>query len=214
MATDDEDTDVKTKAVAIKQPSLPARHDSAVDRILQETARSNPLLRFKEGKYLIRDDEIEMGREYIAYPMDWTRGWVKWEDGVIVDPRMIRVADESAENRQPTRADLGDQDKMLWTDSEKDPWQPQNILPFEDVETGQYVIFTTGSIGGKVGVEELCNSVCRAYKAGKASGLPVIALATKPFTTKFGTRQRPFFRIARYHDLPPIRSDLDDEIPF
>jgi hypothetical protein len=115
MATDDEDTDVKTKAVAIKQPSLPARHDSAVDRILQETARSNPLLRFKEGKFLIRDDEIEVGREYIAYPMDWCRGWVKWVDGAIVDQRMIprgrRVGREPSsrphESRRPRQDVLG-----------------------------------------------------------------------------------------------------------
>lgn len=171
---------------------LPTQIDPGVDVILRETARANPMLRFKEGEYLVGEDKIPLGREYLVYPLDWTRGWVKWADGAIVEQRMVRVADDV---KLPTREELGDNDKSLWEDEEKDPWVFQNILPMDDLETGEYTIFVTGSIGGKIAVEALCNGVVRAYKKGRQSGLPIIGLATKPFPTKFGTKPRPHFPV-------------------
>src|SRR5215831_2620418 len=47
---------------------LPARLQDVADVMLAETASSNPLLRFKKGKYFFNDNEIEVGHEYIAYP--------------------------------------------------------------------------------------------------------------------------------------------------
>ena len=190
--------------------NLPARIDPGVDVILRETARANPMLRFKEGEYLVGEDKIPLGREYLVYPLDWTRGWVKWEDGIIVDQRMVRVADDI---KLPKREELGDNDESLW-EEEKDPWVFQNILPMDDLETREYMIFVTSSVGGKVAVETLCNSVVRAYKKGRQFGLPVIRLATKPFPTKFGTKPRPHFPIVRWHDLPPVGEDMPDEVPF
>jgi hypothetical protein len=189
---------------------LPARIDPGVDVILRETARANPMLRFKEGEYLVGEDKISLGREYLVHPLDWTRGWVKWEDGIIVDQRMVRVADDI---KLPTREELGDNDESLWKE-EKDPWVFQNILPMDDLETREYMIFVTSSVGGKVAVETLCNSVVRAYKKGRQFGLPVIGLATKPFPTKFGTKPRPHFPIVRWHDLPQLGEDMSDEVPF
>ena len=73
--------------------SLPATISDAAVNILKETARANPLLRFKKGKYLIGEDEIPAGREYVAFPLEWTRGWVKWEGGQIVDERVGKVGE-------------------------------------------------------------------------------------------------------------------------
>jgi hypothetical protein len=49
------------------QNKLPATLNDAAVNILKETARANPLLRFKKGKYLIGEDEIPAGREYVAF---------------------------------------------------------------------------------------------------------------------------------------------------
>jgi hypothetical protein len=189
---------------------LPTYSEDGLNVILRETARANPLLRFKEGKFLIGEDEIELGREYIAHVLDWTRGWVRWEDGVIVETHMARVMDDT---KLPTREELGHQDESRWEDG-KDPVVFQNILPVEDVETGEYMLFATSSIGGKIAVEKLCNSVARTYKAGSKYGLPIIAIATTPFTTKFGTKPRPHFPIVRWHELPPPTEDMSDAIPY
>jgi hypothetical protein len=190
--------------------SIPAYNEDGLNVILRETARANPLLRFKEGKFLVGEDQIELGREYIAHVLDWTRGWVRWEDGVIVETHMARVMDNT---KLPTREDLGHQDESQWEDG-KDPVVFQNILPVEDAETGEYMLFATSSVGGKIAVEKLCNDVARTYKAGSKYGLPVIALNTKPFTTKFGTKPRPHFPIVRWHELPPAAEDMSDSIPY
>jgi hypothetical protein len=197
---------------------LPARNDEAVDVILRETARSNPMLRFKEGNYYIGEDKVELGHEYIAYPMDWTRGWVRWEDGLISETRMQLVADGQPKLR---RDELGDLDQGLWEADERtgnlrDPWQEQQILPLEDLETGEYLIFVTSSVGGRIAVEKLCNFVSRQYKLSRQSGLPIIKLGTKDMPTKFGgTKPRPdFMSMVRWHDLPPIKDEMSDEVPF
>jgi hypothetical protein len=196
---------------------LPAHHDDAVDVILRETARSNPMLRFKEGKFYIGEDEVPLGTEFIADTMSWTRGYVKWVDGLIAETRMDIVADG---NPMPTREELGDLDENEWdkderTGAPRDPWQVQHILPLENPETGEYLIFVTSSVGGRIAVEKLCNFTGRQYKQQRQSGLPVIRLAAKDMPTKFGgTKPRPEFPIVRWHNLPPIAEDLNDEVGF
>jgi hypothetical protein len=193
----------------------------AVDNILKETSRSNPRLLFKKGKYYIGEDEIPLGHQYVAFALDWTRGWVKWEDGNIVNPvvHMGRVAEGYV---PPERDELGDNDKSQWEDG-NDPWQPQNILPLEDVESGEFVIFVSGSFGGKIAVEKLCNRVARDLKAGKDRGLPIVSLAVGEFSTKdYGKIPRPDFPIAQWERgeeqqqdvLPPLTKDLNDSMPF
>ena len=198
---------------------LPALNDEAVDVILRETARSNPQLRFNAEtvKYHIGEENIELGREYIADTLSWTRGWVKRVDGVIVDSRLELVTDKKP---VPARKELGDLDESEWEVNEKtglpmDPWQLQNILPLEDIETGEYLIFVTSSVGGKIGVERLCNLVGRNYKQKRQSGLPVIKLGVKDFPTSYGgMKKRPDFSVVRWHNLPPIGEDLNDAVGF
>jgi hypothetical protein len=174
------------------------------------------MLRFKEGRFYIGDDEVPLGHEYVADTMSWTRGWVKWVDGLIAETRMDMVADG---NPMLTRAELGDTDEGSWdrderTGAPRDPWQ-QHILPLEDRETGEFVIFVTSSVGGRIAVERVCNFVGRQYKQKRQSGLPVIKLGSKDMPTKFGgTKPRPEFPIVRWHNLPPIGEDLNDEVDF
>jgi hypothetical protein len=197
---------------------LPARLDEAADNILRETSRANPLLRFKKRQFLIGDDEVAPGREYRAFPLEWTRGWVKWHDGAIVEQRLGRVADGY---RPPERDQLGDCNESEWPDG-KDPWIFQNLLPLEDCETGEIAVFVSSSFGGKIAVERLCNRVARDLKSGRDLGRPTIKLAFSSFRTKqYGEIDRPEFEIVsweneRQHDqvLPPMKNVLSDEISF
>jgi hypothetical protein len=203
------------------QTNLPATLNNAAVNILKETARSNPLLRFKKGKYLIGEDEIPVGREYVAFPLEWTRGWVKWESGQIADERVGKVGEGFV---LLERDELGDLDKTKWEDPDSDPWQQQNMLPLEDAETGEFVVFVSGSFGGKIAIEKLCNRVARDLSAGRNLGLPTIKLGVTEFKTKaYGTVQRPEFIIIGWENeqkggsviLPePAAKVLDDAIPF
>lgn len=208
----DDKADDKNLPTANGHGQLPAQIDHDIDVLLQETARSNPILRWKqENGYRIGEEERELGREYIAFPREWSRGWVKWQDGEIVEQHVVRVVDDP---KRPPREEMGDNDPTEWEDKDKDPWSYQNYLPMEDVETGEFVVFSSSSIGGKIAIEKLCNHMAREIKAGRKCGLPKIMLATKPMQTRFGERTRPDFPISTWADQEPIAKDLNDNIPF
>ena len=200
------------KVATVNSGALPAQLDHDIDVLLQETARSNPLLRWKqETNYRIGEDQRELGRKYIAYPREWSRGYVVWKDGEFLGHNVKRVVDD------PTvlpREAMGHNDKSEWEDPDKDPVCFMNYLPLTDVETGEFVVLSTGSIGGKIAIESLCNHVAREIKAGRKSGEPIIRLATKSMKTRFGERMRPDFPISGWLDQEPIEKDLDDTIPF
>jgi len=80
------------------ETKLPARLEDIADVMLAETASSNPLLRFKKGEFLIGDDEVEVGHEYVAYPFDAMRGFVQWKDDAVVEHRLGRIRDALPSN--------------------------------------------------------------------------------------------------------------------
>jgi hypothetical protein len=182
---------------------LPVQLDQSVDAILRETARSNPILRFKKGAFLIGEDKIQLGQEYVAHPLDWSRGWCRWDEGSVVEQKLGRVADGY---RPPEKEELGEGD-----------WQRINVLPLEDVTSGEYVLFISNSFGGKLAVEKLANATARAVKAGRGEGTPLIRLAVADFKSKqYGTITRPAFEIVSGEPdkIVAESTDPNDEIPF
>jgi hypothetical protein len=124
------------------------------------------------------------------------------------------------------RDELDDLDKK---DLEDDPWQPQNMLPMEDAETGEFLVFVSGSFGGKIAIEKLCNRVARDLSAGRDLGAPTVKLDITDFKTKqYGTVPHPEFTIVSWENedrkdvvLPPApppplsaAKDFNEIIPF
>ena len=87
------------------ETKLPTRLEDVADVMLAATASSNPLLRFVKGEYFIAEDEIEVGHEYIAYPFDAMIGFARWEDDVVVEQRLGRIADKFQLEREDLPAD-------------------------------------------------------------------------------------------------------------
>jgi len=196
-------------------PKLPANVLEEAGKMIQETASANPKLVFKKGKFYIEDQQIELGRKYIAFPREWTRGWTKWEDGRPVAEKLGRAS----EYDPPPRNELGDTDKSKWEDEDKDPWQQQNILPLVDSETGEFVLFCTGSWGGVKAIKKLVNKYYREIQTGRDIGNPIVAIGTYDRPTEHGPTPSPKFDIVFWENpaapLPPIKDALDgDEIPF
>ena len=139
-----EDSNVPT----INGGNLLAQFDHEIDVLLQATARSNPIMRWKqETNYRIGEDQRELGGKYVAHARDWFRGHVLWESGEIVDSHDLkRVVDN------PTitpREAMGHNDKSEWEPPHKDPVCFMNYLPITDLETGEFVVFSSGTTGGK-----------------------------------------------------------------
>ena len=148
-----------------------------------------------------------------------------------MDRKTYRV---SKGERAPERDELDDNDESQWPSGPDgdptDPWVYQYLIPFEDVATGDVVIFVTPSVGGRIAVGDLCMAWTRRTKKMPNSGQPIIKLAvgTMP-TKKFGKVPRPLFKIVGWDEpsgdidvLPPDKSrpddaaggDFEDSIPF
>jgi hypothetical protein len=211
-----------TVATSAAVPAIPGDAADNVLRSAQEDAGFAKLLKFKKGKYWIGDNEVRPGTSFVAHASQWTKCWIKFAGGQVVERRQGKVADGF---KPPKREELGDNDQALWSSGldgkPQDPWSLQDLLPFENLETGELVIFTTASVGGRIGVSELCIAWARrAKKDGK--GQPIIALAVTDMPTKaYGDVPRPLFEItgwdevvANEPEVAKVVKDFDDPLPF
>ena len=147
------------------------------------------LLKFVDGRYLLGgSEEVPLGRQYVALIPDIRRGWTKFVGGRLVDQKIGRLADGF--KLQP-RDTLGDIEKTAWeTDGDgnfRDPWAAQIYLPLEDLESGELVVFVTGSKGGHRAV----GSVCSVYGRAPDGGLPIIEIGESSYLHKLYRRKIP-----------------------
>jgi hypothetical protein len=212
--------------LATIQSNLPANIEAEADNLLAVTQGHERLLKFVKGEYKVMDDKVPLGTQYIAHTTQLTFAWVKFVDNKVVDKRHGKAADRFV---PPKREELGDNDQSKWEirDGEmKDPWSFQHLLPLEDPETGEVVIFTTSSIGGQVATQELVRAYAQRVRRKGSSALPIVELAVaKLKTRKFGDVARPHFEVTGWEDTPSVdfaaRADTidmtpphrDDEIP-
>jgi hypothetical protein len=190
--------------------NLPANINDEANRMLQETASANARLVYKKGKYFIGDDEVEIGHQYIAFPREWTRGFVKWDNGHPIAERLGRASEYN-----PTREEMGDLEKKGEDD---DPWTMQNILPLVDVKTEEFVLFCSNTWGGLKAIKKLVNAYYREIKTGRDLGNPIIAVDTYDRQTDFGLTPTPKFNIVSWENadapLPQTQDAMNDAIPF
>jgi len=210
---------------------LPTRQDELgnLEAAAAQDAGLQRMLKFRKGAFYIGEEEVDAGTEYIAHPIGWTKCWIKFVNNQFIERKVYRVASTV---RVPDRDELGDMDSALWgpgmQGEHTDPWSMQYLLPLEDPESGEIVVFVTPSTGGKRAVSELCGTYARRASRDKNLGLPLVSLrAGEMKTGKYGTVDRPIFKIEGWtntpHDEPKTAvasaalsagTDLDDEIPF
>jgi hypothetical protein len=191
----------------------------------QEDAGFDKILKFKKGEYFIGEEKVLLHTQYVAHPEAWTKSWIKFEGSKVVDRRLYFVA---RGEKPPEREDLDDADRSTWSvgldGKPHDPWQQQYLLPLEDPTSGEVVVFTTGSFGGKRAVGELCSAWAKREKRG-GHGQPLVQLHRGEMQTKkFGKVPTPEFRIVGWSDTagdaslepPPATSekDFEEQIPF
>jgi hypothetical protein len=193
--------DSKQQQVTPVDTQLPASWEEAAARVLK-AASEGPMaiIKFKKGHYFNGEREVPLKTRYLAYCDAWACGWTKFIDGQPVERNFVVVA-TVAENKVPDRRDrngLGDLDKSKWSKDEdgepSDPWVFQHLLPLEDIETGERLLFATSSIGGEIGVKLLCKKWARNAQLG----LPTIELAVGTYDTKkYRDIPRPDFRVIK-----------------
>jgi hypothetical protein len=138
-----------TKNTATENQQL-ANVDTAANRFLtaaDQAGGSDPLLKFTKGHYYVGDDEVPTNDcKYVALMSGVSYGWVKFVDKKVVDQRIGRISEGFVAESRET---LGDTDQTQWEldshNEPRDPWVLQWYLPLVNTETGEGVVFVTGS---------------------------------------------------------------------
>jgi hypothetical protein len=204
----------QTLPKTMNDQTVPATLETTRDRLRQLAKDTGgdgqgPLTKFKEGHFYRGEIEIALGREFIAHVLQIARGHVKFVDGEKVDERIGKPIEGFIADRNF----LDEKDKIDTTD---DPWQEQVYLPLQDLETGEIVVFVSGSQGGRKAVGQLAHTVANNIH----NGMPIIRLGTGGYTHKKHRKwvDTPEFTIIGWtgagNPKPPAKEDLSDEIPF
>jgi hypothetical protein len=183
-------------------------YDTEVENIqiaAQEDAGFEKILKFKKGDFLIGDENVPLGTEYVAHVRAWGKCWIKFVDGEMADRKMYRVA---LGEKPPEREELDDQDENGWPvgldGKPADPWVFQHLLPLEDPASGKVVIFVTSSFGGKRAVADLCGEYAKRAAKNPDCGQPIIKLRGSVMPTKkFGKVPCPLFEVIGWDEAPP-----------
>ena len=198
----------------------------------QKAAGFEKILKFRKGDFLIGDEIVPSGTQYLAHTSAWSRCWIKFADGNVAEKRVYSVAKDE---KVPERHGLDANDQTQWPKGKDgkfiDPWLFQQLLPLEDLTTGEIVIFTTPSIGGEIAIADL---VHRHLKSGHV-GQPIVELRTVMMPTRsYGDVPRPAFYVVgwdgaatgapfvtetsvtpkKVHSKAEVDDDMADEIPF
>jgi hypothetical protein len=204
-----------------------------IEEAAHEDAAFEAFLVFKKGDYFIGEEKVSINTEYVAHAVGWTKVWRKYDGEQLMERHVYRVAKRE---KPPAREDLDD-----WPGTENwpigedgktyDPWVLQYLMPFENPETGEVVIFITRSVGGRRAVADLCTAWAKRTKRVENCGQPKIKLAVTDMPSKkWGPVKRPLFQIVGWDDreavevLPPDDgrefgsssggAGMNDEIPF
>lgn len=212
-----------------KQQTVPATRSSNPWLQVAKEAGSNDtgkLLKFIKGVYESGDDTIPDGTEFVAHIDQLVRGWVRFEDGKVIDRNIVKIADDF---KMPKREELGDTGPKKWTEKDadgkrRDPWSEQWFLPLISVASGDFFTFISGSRGGIGAIRELCNKYGHQRREGL---LPIIALKVRSYKHKqYGRIETPDFAVVGWDDAgaaPPLtakektaalKAEMNDDIPF
>jgi hypothetical protein len=196
-----------------------------IARAAQEDAGFLPNLKFNAGAYFLDKEEIALGSKFLAHAIGWTRVWLKFGQGKLLERNAYPVLEGRS---PPLRDDLGDLDQSRWEISEmtrqpQDPWVLQQQLPMES-EHGMMCTFISSSFGGKRAVSDLCSAWARRASRDPRAGQPIIKLSKTMMPTRFGPKPRPLFEIVGWDEVrEAVRAveqtrvktdDMNDEIPF
>jgi hypothetical protein len=160
------------------------------------------LLKFNKGEWLIGEDTVSEGTEYIAFIDEVARGWIKFEDGSVTDRQIVKVRD----GKPLPRETLGDDDPSQWEVGDdgkpRDPYVFQWLLPMSPAEAeGDLTVYATASKGGIGAIGLLCKVYGRSQRNGL---LPIVALKTTSYKHPvYGKVLKPDLPIVGWHGTPP-----------
>src|SRR5262249_14424022 len=174
-----------TKELAVTNGNYVARYGGAADPFAAFANEGGPgiqgqLLLCRQGEWTIGADNAHVpeGTRFLMLVPTVMRGYLKWEDGRVVDGRMGLVAENYL---MPHVCSLPDRDESTWQKDPsgklRDPWTPCfRALLVELSPPHGDVTFSSSAWGAEKALKEICG----LYSAnGQTGTYPVVELATK-----------------------------------
>jgi hypothetical protein len=163
----------------------------------ETVAITGDLLLFTKGDWTRGKDkrEVPLGTRFEVNPYELLIGWVKYEDGRIVDMCLGRVADGF---KRSHREDLGDPDADQWeTDGNgnpRDPWVMNDRLILRD-ERGELLTFSTQSGGGRDAIADVLGFFVK-HRHEHPGKWPVVEIGVESYIhDEWGKIFKPVFKV-------------------
>jgi hypothetical protein len=230
MTTETQETQ---NALTVIKDQLPANTDGW-DAAASDSANKpvkGQSIKFDAGAYFIGKEKtlVKPDRRFVA--MDLRQGWMFLKKDCPAEYVMRPI-----DGPKPPRPDSFS-DKADWPDGldgkPADPWKYTRFLYLLDPLTAETFTFTSSTWGGLRGLDDLAQQI-KLMRTTEPSAVPIIELQSAPWSTKFGIKHRPSFKVVGWHvkateapklltddssgngGLPGTKAvnDLNDEIPW
>jgi hypothetical protein len=142
------------------------------------------LLKFVKGEWKFGRNGVDVGGHQFVARVDWCLyGYTKWWDGQIAEYRLGYVVDNFT---PPTREQLGDDDHEQWDiwSKGRDPWELAWHLPMFNQVSGEQLLWTTNTLGGRDCLAALLTAYADRLDSQPADNktLPVVELDSDSYS--------------------------------
>ena len=148
----------------------------------------------KTGHWVFGADqtEVEDGSQWAVNPFSFVHGYIAWGDGEVLGEKMASVSDPLPElDAAPPGAKKG--------------WETQVGMSLKCVsgeDAGMEARFTTTSVGGKRGVQELAVAIAVQVEKDQSTPVPIITLGKEHYQHKsYGRIFTPTFGVKEWVSL-------------
>jgi hypothetical protein len=157
----------------------------------------------KTGHWVFGADqtEVEDGSQWAVNPFSFVHGYIAWGDGEVLGEKMASVSDPLPElDAAPPGAKKG--------------WETQVGMSLKCIsgeDAGMEARFTTTSVGGKRGVQELAVAIAVQVEKDQSTPVPIITLGKEHYQHKsYGRIFTPTFGVKEWVSLT---ADAEAEAP-
>jgi hypothetical protein len=159
------------------------------------------LIKFSnEGAWITRDgDELSKTLELIATGV--VRVVQKWQDQKPVETIILEPGQPFPDIEELNASVPREEWEEDFNGNPRGPWQAQHILYLLDLSTMEKFTFPTATYGGRAAIRELRDKLVWMQRLRGVNVSPVVTLSEMFMNTRFGGRQRPFFKIVRWVQL-------------
>jgi hypothetical protein len=188
-------------ALTVVKSQLPASADGW-DQAGSDSA-NKPMkgqsIKFDAGAYFIGKEKtlVRPDKQFVA--MDLREGWMFLKKDTPAEYAMRPIGEP-----KPPRPDSY-ADESEWPDGldgkPADPWKYTRFLYLLDPLTAETFTFTSSTWGGLRGIDDLTQQI-KLMRTTEPGAVPIIELQSAAWSTKFGIKQRPFFKVVGWHIKP------------